>query len=182
MDPVQVQNHVSGLDWSERDAFRTGVAEHILRQIGSTATNRDAARAVIANPDLQAKIMSIFENPNDGRRFIDQLNRQSDIFTSGRGMIRAGQEGLRSSAVPTPLARQLAERVYGRGVPESQAGPIAETMGTMATDPQALANMRRLQATADALRQHARTSRIVGGTAAGATAAAMTPSPMQSGQ
>jgi soluble lytic murein transglycosylase-like protein len=192
MTPAQVQQHVAGLNWSERDAFRTGVAENLLRQIGGTADARNAAQGVIGNPDVRAKIMSIFENPNDGQGFIDNLSRQADLFPTGRQMAGAGEQALRTSGVPasrigrTPVLGRIVRGLTSTELPPKAAGQVAETMGTMATDPEAMANMRRLQGKAEALQRQKAASQFLGRAAAGAAGAAATPpfygTPQQQGQ
>jgi hypothetical protein len=173
LTPEEVRQLMTKLDWSSRDAYRIGVAEGIMQKIGNMRGNRDAAMAAIANPNLQAKIMAIFDKPEEGQRFIDTLNRQSEVFSTGRQMIKTGQAGLRTSAQPTSISQMLRGQLMRKGT----AGDISETMGTMANDPQAKQKMARLQATANALRNQKEMSRLGAAAIAGGAATAATPSP-----
>jgi hypothetical protein len=71
---------------AERDAFQSGVAEHLLRRVGSTSTNVDAARKLISSPDLQAKVQALFDRPEDAENFIRSLGRESDMFNFSKEM------------------------------------------------------------------------------------------------
>jgi hypothetical protein len=173
LTPQEVQQLMGKLDWSARDAYRTGVAEGIMQKIGNMAANRNTARAVIANPNLQAKILATFDNPRDGQRFIDSLARQAEVFATGRQMIRAGEAGQTMSVQPKSIGQMMRSHLMRKGT----AADISETMGTMANDPLAREKMDRLQDTADTLRRQKEISRLLGGATAAGMATAMTPSP-----
>jgi hypothetical protein len=175
LTPEEVKQLMGKLDWSARDAYRTGVAEGIMQKIGNMGANRNTAMAVVANPNLKAKIMAIFDNPAEGQRFIDSLTRQAEVFGTGRRLIRAGEAGLNISQQPLSIGQM----VRGQLMRPGKAGEISETMGTMANDPHAREKMSRLQQTADALRSQKNVSGLIGGATAGGGAAALTPTPQQ---
>ena len=169
--PDQVRELISKLDWSARDAYRTGVATGILNNIGNMGGNRNAARAVIANPNLQAKIGAIFDQPEQAQRFIESLGRQADVYKTGQGLVKAGEKGFSLAQAPTSISQMLRAGLMRQGT----AGQIADTLGTQAQDPDVKEKIQRLRSIADRLRTQKDISSGLGAATAGGVATGMTP-------
>src|SRR5204863_7053252 len=102
-----VRQTMAKLDYSSRDAFRSGVAEGIFQQIASLGPDRNAAQAVIANPKLHEKIAAIFDDPKQAGKFIEALQREAQIFQSGKAMTASGLKGQITSMQPTSVSTML---------------------------------------------------------------------------
>lgn len=172
LTPSDVQALMQKLDFSSRDAFRTGVAEGIFQRIGNMGPNRNAAQAVINNPNLQQKLMAIFDNPAQAQKFITNLQREAETFGSGQMLTKQGEKGQLTSMQPTSISSMLRAQLMR----PSTAGEVSETMRLTPNDPQAKEKLARLRAAADRLRGRSDASNLVGTAGAAGASAALTPS------
>lgn len=171
----EVRDTISKLDYSSRDAYRSGVAEGIFQQIQGLGPNRNAAQAVIANPKLQEKIAAIFDNPAQAQRFIQSLQREAAIFQSGKALTASGLKGQITSMQPRSVSTMLRHSLMTKNT----AGDVASTLGTQSTDPDVKDKIARLRNIADSLRARAGHANFAGTTLAGAAPIAASPSPQE---
>lgn len=178
MTPADVRSSMQTMDYSSRDAFRSGVAEGIFQRIGNMGPNRNGAQAVIGNPNLQQKLMAIFDTPQQATKFISNLQREAQIFDSGQMLTKQGEKGQLMSMQPTSISTML----RGQLMRPATAGQVSETMGLTPNDPQAGEKLARLRAAADRLRSRSGTSNLVGTAGAAGASAALTPNLLSQGQ
>lgn len=178
LTPQEVRGLMQKLDYSSRDAFRSGVAEGIFQRIGSMGPNRNAAQQVINNPNLQQKIAAIFDNPQQGQKFIENLQREAQIFDSGQMLTKQGEKGQLTSMQPTSISSMM----RGQLMRPSTAGQVSETMGLQANDPQASEKLARLREVADRLRGRSSISNLIGTAGGAGASAALTPNLLSQGQ
>jgi hypothetical protein len=98
---------------SERDAFRTGVAQNLFERIMDPNTNIDAARKLIGSPSTRKSIEAIIESPAQRDFMMAALERETELFKAASRML-AGS--------PTAKRKAMKEQLEDRpGVSEAIA-------------------------------------------------------------
>lgn len=87
MDHEEVAKLVKGMSSSEREAFRTGVARDIYGQIMGPASARNSAQNIIGSPEMQQKLMPLFDNPAHFNLFKAALERESQLFNQANSIL-----------------------------------------------------------------------------------------------
>jgi hypothetical protein len=87
MDHEEVAKLVKGMSPSEKEAFRTGVARDIYGQIMGPASARNSAQNVIGSPEMQQKLMPLFDNPAHFNLFKAALERESQLFNQANSIL-----------------------------------------------------------------------------------------------
>jgi hypothetical protein len=78
--PEEIRRSVKDMSFAERDAFRSGVAQHLFEQINKPAGDFNAAHKIIASPATSEKLSAIFEKPSEYRVFKTALERELEEF------------------------------------------------------------------------------------------------------
>ena len=92
--PQEVAQMYNDMGWAERNALRTGVAQHIYDVIYNPSTNIDAARRLIGSTANRDRLRVLFDKPAEWRIFEAALEREMDIFQRDRrstGRIERGR-------------------------------------------------------------------------------------------
>ena len=87
MDHEEVAKLVKGMSPSEKEAFRTGVARDIYGQIMGPASVRNSAQNVIGSPEMQQKLMPLFDDPAHFNLFKAALERESQLFNQANSIL-----------------------------------------------------------------------------------------------
>jgi hypothetical protein len=87
MDHEEVAKLVKGMSPSEKEAFRTGVARDIYGQIMGPASVRNSAQNIIGSPEMQQKLMPLFDNPAHFNLFKAALERESQLFNQANSIL-----------------------------------------------------------------------------------------------
>jgi hypothetical protein len=87
MDHEEVAKLVKGMSPSEKEAFRTGVARDIYGQIMGPASVRNSAQNAIGSPEMQQKLMPLFETPAHFNLFKAALERESQLFNQANSIL-----------------------------------------------------------------------------------------------
>ena len=87
MDHEEVAKLVKGMSSSEREAFRTGVARDIYGQIMGPSSARNSAQNIIGSPEMQQKLMPLFDNPAHFNLFKAALERESQLFNQANSIL-----------------------------------------------------------------------------------------------
>lgn len=188
MTPDQVEKTMLNMDFSSKDAFRSGVAEGLFRQIGKTPGRVNTGYKLIGSPDMQAKLTSLFDDPKDAAAFTATLQREAEMYDRTKVMTAAAKAGPAGAVAPgaNPVAAvagavanpklaalQMAARSAVPG--PRQAGGISQIMaqhGAAGADQiNRLAEVaRRVQAAKAAGANLGAAGAVLGGGAAGAAA------------
>jgi len=107
LDHEQITKMVADMSQAEREAFRTGVARNLYGSIMGPSSNRNAAQGVIGSPEMQAKLMPLFDTPEQFRLFKTALEREAQLFTEANRVLGGSQ---------------TAKTMQGREALESQPG------------------------------------------------------------
>jgi hypothetical protein len=87
MDHEEVAKLVKGMSPSEKEAFRTGVARDIYGQIMGPASARNSAQNIIGSPEMQQKLMPLFDDPAHFKLFKAALERESQLFNQANSIL-----------------------------------------------------------------------------------------------
>jgi len=173
MSPEALQQRVASMSHAERDAFRSGVAEGMFRQLGAPAgEGSNPAAKVLGGDDFANKIGMIFDKPAQATRFMSALQREAQMFNEAKPLITSGKRGEENSMVPNSIA-SLAK---SRFMTEQTANDVAANMAGQATDPHALDKIQRLRDAADRLRSRDTIAARVGAPVAAGLGSATMPS------
>lgn len=107
LDHEQVAKMVANMSQAEKEAFRTGVARNLYGSIMGPSSNRNAAQGVIGSPEMQAKLMPLFDSPAHFNLFKKALEREAQLFTEANRVLGGSQ---------------TAKTMQGREALESQPG------------------------------------------------------------
>lgn len=170
LTPQQLAEKVSQMSYAERDAFRSGVAEHLFQNLGNTRDAVNPAQKVLATPNLRDKIAAIFEKPQDATRFMEGLQREAETFEAARPQLGAARRGQAQSAVPPSIAQMARARLM---LP-STASDIATTLGSQGQD--ATNALNRLRDISQRLQRRQEIGNLAGTATATGVGVGMTPS------
>jgi len=87
MDHEEVAKLVKGMSPSEKEAFRTGVARDIYGQIMGPASARNSAQNIIGSPEMQQKLMPLFDDPAHFKLFKAALERESQLYNQANSIL-----------------------------------------------------------------------------------------------
>ena len=96
MDHEEVAKLVKGMSPSEKEAFRTGVARDIYGQIMNPSSTRNSAQNIIGSPEMQQKLMPLFDDPAHFKLFKAALERESQLFNQANSILANSSTARRS--------------------------------------------------------------------------------------
>lgn len=171
LSPEALQQKMGAMSFAEKDAFRSGVAENLFRQLGSRGENPNVnpGAKILSNPDIADKVGSIFDTPRQATNFMSSLQREADMFDTSKPLVTAATKGQEEAGQPTSIKKLISSRL----MTDNTANDVTQNVSTQATDPQALPKIARLRDLADRLRSRDNVANqaglAVGAGAAGAT-------------
>jgi hypothetical protein len=171
LSPEALQQKIAGMSFAEKDAYRSGVAEYLFRQLGSRGENPNVnpAAKLLSLPDIADKVGSLFDKPRDATNFLSSLQREAEMFDTSKPLMTTARKGQEESMTPGSIASLARAKM----MTENTANDISSNMATTATDPQAMDKIARLRAAADRLRSRDTVANqagvAIGAGAAGAT-------------
>lgn len=150
LSPEALQQKIAGMSFAEKDAYRSGVAEYLFRQLGSRGENPNVnpAAKILSQPDIADKVGSLFNKPRDATNFMSSLQREADMFDTSKPLMTTARKGQEESMTPSSIASLARAKL----MTENTANDISSNMATTATDPHAMDKIARLRAAADRLR------------------------------
>jgi len=103
LQPDEISTQLAGMSTAEKQAHRTGVAQHLFELIHGPYTDMNAARRIIGSPAMVQRLNLLFPKPADARIFNEALNREMSLFDRQRQMHRRAEQGRQ-----TRMGRELA--------------------------------------------------------------------------
>lgn len=86
MAPEEVRKKVAGMSWAEKDAYRSGVAQHLFEQLGKPTTDFNAARRIIGSDSTREKLKATFDDPKKWKVFEAALDKEAEMFDRNKKM------------------------------------------------------------------------------------------------
>lgn len=98
MDHEEVIKLISGMNDSEKQAFRTGVVRDIYSKIMNPSGNINAAQRIIGSPEMQVKLQPLFDSPSHFNVFRAALEREAQLFQQSNRILGGAATGRRIQA------------------------------------------------------------------------------------
>lgn len=116
LSPEDAAKHVAGLDFTQKDALRTGVAEALFRNLKGPYTDTNPAQKLAGSPDAMARLETLFDNPKDFEIFKEALEAEREMFDETRGTLGKGKSARGSYEPPDSAITRLARKAPALGV------------------------------------------------------------------
>lgn len=102
---------VKDMNFTEKDALRTGVAQALFERTGKTGRRVNPADKVIDTPEMQEKLKLLFDKPKEYEIFKEALELEMKLFDDSKSTISRGKNVLArprdpNSPIPTKLAKE----------------------------------------------------------------------------
>lgn len=100
LPPDEFKEAIKDLDFSERDALRTGVAQTLMDRLGKAGKRVNPADKIVDSPETLAKLEAVFDNPNEFKLFKEALEAEAKMFDESKSTIGKGRRALMSTRDP----------------------------------------------------------------------------------
>lgn len=135
MRPDAVKAALGNMSFAEKDALRTGVAEHLFDELSKTPYSANAADKLVGSPAYGERLAYLFDKPRDYNRFMTALRREHELFARRARVIAKGGKPP-SAAAADALEDDLAnaagntldvagQAAFLPGVAQNTGGPYA---------------------------------------------------------
>lgn len=112
MSPQELANATKTMSFAEKDALRSGVAEHLFRQVGSTPYTTNPAQKIANVPDVAQKLQALFDQPSEYQSFIQSLSQEMHNFNRAKGVLSSAASGRTADANAGFGAGHTGEAMY----------------------------------------------------------------------
>lgn len=86
MTPEEVRLKIKDMSWAEKDAYKSGVAQHLFETLGRPTTDFNAARRIIGSDAMREKLRATFDDPKKWKVFEAALDKEADMFDRNKKM------------------------------------------------------------------------------------------------
>ncbi len=94
--PKEMEDHLSNLNFTERDALRTGVAQRVSEMLRNpTSKDFNAAQKLIGSPETEEKLRLLFDKPNEFKVFKRALEMEAEMYQESRPTLSAAARALK---------------------------------------------------------------------------------------
>lgn len=100
LQPQQLSKLVDGMSFSQKDAFRTGVAQGLFETLQAPVTDVNSAKRVIGSTAMQQKLRVLFDNDKQFELFKTALEREAELHELDKKSIRRAESGQELHAEP----------------------------------------------------------------------------------
>lgn len=107
LQPKQLEKIVGNMSFAEKDAYRTGVAQHLFEALENPSNEFNAARKIIGSPAQVKKLRTLFDSDKQFELFKAALEKESELYDLSKRSITRGQQGQELHAEPadSPIKR-----------------------------------------------------------------------------
>jgi len=98
MTPEEVRRKVAKMGFSERDAYRSGVAQNLYSMLNSPSTDINAARRLVGSPDITDKLQAVFDKPAEFKVFKAALDREMQNFEHTKPLLTEAARARKTTA------------------------------------------------------------------------------------
>lgn len=100
LPPDEFKEAIKDLDFSERDALRTGIAQSLMDTLGKAGKRVNPADKIVDSPETLAKLEAVFDNPNEFKIFKEALELEARMFDESKSTISKGRRAIMSTRDP----------------------------------------------------------------------------------
>jgi hypothetical protein len=186
----ELEGMIQDMDFSQKDALRTGVAQALFERTGKTGRRVNPADKVIDSSDMQDKLKLLFDKPKEYEIFKEAMDLEMRLFDESKSTISKGKQVLSKPLDPNQtVAKTVAKKAPTLGItspvqwvlrffrrsPDMSKKEAAEVLRLLKTNDQA--GLKKLEAklTPKVGRLAARKRRVGKATAVGAAIGAALP-------
>lgn len=90
----EIEDMIKDMDFSQKDALRTGVAQAIYERTGKTGRRVNPADKVIDTPEMQEKLKLLFDKPKEYEIFKEAMDLEMRLFDESKSTIARGKNVL----------------------------------------------------------------------------------------
>lgn len=98
LTPEEVNRTVKDMSFAEKDAFRSGVAQHLFEKIAGPTSDINAARKVIGSPATTAKLEPLFDTPSQFNLFKTALEKEMEMYDKSKSVVSRAERAGASQA------------------------------------------------------------------------------------
>lgn len=199
LTPQEIRDKVANMSFAEKDALRTGAAEHLFQILGNTPLTSNAAAKLANVPNVQAKLAAMFDKPGEYQQFMGALQQEMQNFNQAKTLLStqarskaaaasadldptghlgeaAYETALATSGHPLWAGARAAKWVGNRLMSNPTADQAAELLAIQ-NNPTGRTQLDMLRQQAAQLAARQGTGNLAGIGAAGATGPALAPEP-----
>lgn len=92
--PGEVEDAIKEMNFSQKDALRTGVAQALFERTGKTGRRVNPADKVIDSSEMQQKLKLLFDKPKEYEIFKEALDLEMRLFDESKSTISKGKNVL----------------------------------------------------------------------------------------
>lgn len=113
----EVQEAIKDMDFTQKDALRTGVAQALFEKTGKTGRRVNPADKVIDSPDMQEKLKLLFDKPKEYEMFKEAMDLEMRLFDESKSTISKGRSALTTTRDPkTSVIKRTAKEAPTLGI------------------------------------------------------------------
>ncbi len=100
--PGEIEEMIKDMDFSQKDALRTGVAQALFERTGKTGRRVNPADKVIDTPEMQEKLKLLFDKPKEYEIFREAMDLEMRMFDESKSTVSRGKNALSQPRDPNP--------------------------------------------------------------------------------
>lgn len=117
LPPKEIEDRIKDMNFSERDALRSGAAQAIFEQIGKTGSRVNPASKVVDTPDAMKRLRLLFDSPKEFEIFKAAMEMEQRIYDESKSTISKGRSKLSTTRDPTDnVMRRTAKQAPTLGI------------------------------------------------------------------
>lgn len=87
MQPEEVRRLISKMSFAEKDAFRSGVSQHLFEVLGKPTTDFNAAQRILGSDSMREKLKATFDDPKKWKVFEAALDKEAEMFKTNKQLL-----------------------------------------------------------------------------------------------
>jgi hypothetical protein len=87
MQPEEVRRAISKMSFAEKDAFRSGVSQHLFEILGKPTTDFNAAQRILGSDSMREKLRATFDDPKKWKVFEAALDKEAEMFKANKQLL-----------------------------------------------------------------------------------------------
>lgn len=125
--PEQLKTSLKGKTAGEKDAFKIGVREGLMKQVEGTPDMQSAARKIWSKPENRDRLKIVFNNPKEYSSFAKQMNDEIRIFDTKQRILGGSRTDINLAD-----EQQIIDKVAG-GVLSPKTSLVKNTIDAVAS-------------------------------------------------
>lgn len=80
MQPEEVRRAIKDMSFAEKDAFRSGVSQHLFEALGKPTTDFNSAQRILGSDSMREKLRATFDDPKKWKIFEAAMDKEAALF------------------------------------------------------------------------------------------------------